>query len=57
METEAREEKVIFEGHLARDPKSRKKGGVGGRGADKAVFLQRKKKMPYSPIKANNQKG
>lgn len=27
METEAREEKVISEGHLARDPKVEKRGG------------------------------
>lgn len=31
METEVREEKVISEGHLARDPKSRKKKEGGGR--------------------------
>lgn len=30
METEVREEKVISEGHLARDPKSRKKKEGGG---------------------------
>lgn len=55
METEVREEKVISEGHLARDPKSRKKKEGGG--VDKVVSRQRKKKMPYSTTKANNQKG
>lgn len=55
METEAREEKVISEGHLARDPKVEKRGG------ETRLFSfngkKKKKKMPHDPTKANNQRG